>query len=321
MSKKRIMNRVIVLFLFVLLCILSLFIGVHSLSLKELIQISPVEWLVLSTTRLPRTISIILSGATLSLSGLLMQQITQNKFASPSTIGTTSSARLGLIFALLFFPRASLFNRALFAFGFAVLGTFLFTFILDKIQVKNPVIVPILGLLFGNTLSSFGTFIALQQGIVQDLSSWLQGNFSLVNSTNYQLIWLSMVSLVLIGLFAHSFSIMVLGKDVVTELGVSYQALRILGIVIIAIGTASVLLTVGQIPFVGLVIPNLVSLWKGDQFRENLFPVAIFGMIFLLLADILARVLIFPFEIPVSVIVGILGSLLFIYLLIRGERS
>lgn len=321
MTNKRNLNRVTALLLLILLSILSLFIGVHSLSLKELIQISPVEWLVLSTTRLPRTISVILSGATLSLSGLLMQQITQNKFASPSTIGTTSSARLGLIFALLFFPSATLLNRAIFAFGFAVLGTLLFIFLLDQIHIKNPVIVPIIGLLFGNTIASFGTFLALQQGIVQDLSSWLQGNFSLINSTNYHLIWLSIVSLILISLFVHSFSIMVLGKDVATELGVSYQALRILGIVIIAIGSTSVLLTVGQIPFVGLVIPNLVSIWKGDQFRENLFPVAVFGMIFLLLADIISRVLIFPFEIPVSVIVGMLGSVLFIYLLLRGEIS
>ena len=255
----------------------------------------------------------------MSLSGLLMQQITQNKFASPSTTGTTASARLGLIMAVILFPRATLFHRSILAFSFAVAGTLFFTVLIDRIQVRNSVIIPVLGLMYGNVISSFGTYLALQKGIIQDISSWLQGNFSLLNSSNYQLILFSLFTLIFIGVFSQYFSIMALGRDLVTELGVSFHALRLLGIGLIAIGTASVLLTVGQIPFVGIVIPNLVSLRNGDQFKNNILPVSIFGIIFLLVCDILARIIIFPFEIPVSVIVGILGSFLFLYLLLRGE--
>lgn len=96
----------------------SIFVGVSELSPSHLFQTESIEWKVLVTTRVPRTISIVIAGATLSLSGLLMQQLTQNKFTSPSTVGTMQSARLGLILSLLFFPKASIFNRALFSFGF-----------------------------------------------------------------------------------------------------------------------------------------------------------------------------------------------------------
>lgn len=320
MTYKPTFKRFVALFLFIGLSILSLFVGVNSVSVCELFHSDSLGWVILRTTRLPRTISIILSGATLSLSGLLMQQLTQNKFTSPATVGTNASARLGLILALMLYPKTSLLNRAVFAFIFAVTGTLVFIALMDRVRIKNSIVVPILGLMLGNVVSSFGTYIAFELDIVQDISSWLQGNFSLLDSTNYQLIFFSLISFFFIVIFAHYFSIMALGQDLVTELGISYQTFRLIGIVLIALGSASVLLTVGNISFVGIVIPNLVSLRYGDHFKKNIFSVCVFGMIFLLCADILARVLIFPFEIPVSVIVGILGSVCFIFLIFRGER-
>lgn len=321
MNKKIINNRLIMCLLLASLSILSLFVGVNTLTIKQLMQADTLDWLILLSTRLPRTISIILAGATLSLSGLLMQQLTQNKFTSPSTTGTISSARLGLILALLFYPNASTLNRAIFAFVFAIVGTFMFTFLIDRIQAKNPIVVPIVGLMFGNVISSFGTYLALEWEIVQNVSAWLQGNFSLLHSSNFQLIYLSLISLAAIYFFSHYFSVMGLGKDLVTELGISFNNFRLIGIILIALGSASVLLTVGNIPFVGIVIPNLVSIRNGDHFKNNLFLVSTCGIIFLLVADILARMVIFPFEIPVSIIVGVLGSFLFLFLLFRGELT
>ena len=321
MSIKEANKRIIPVLLILGLTVLSLFIGVNSVSVREVFHNGSLDRVILMTTRLPRTISILLSGATLSISGLLMQQLTQNKFTSPSTVGTTASARLGLIVALIFFPKASLLNRGLFAFVFAFIGTMLFVTLIDRVRIKNGIVVPILGLMLGNVISSFGTYLAFDLDVVQDVSSWLQGNFSLVDSTNYQLIFFSLISLFFIITFAHYFSIMALGQDLVTELGISYTTFRLIGIILVALGSASVLLTVGNIPFIGIVIPNLVSLRYGDHFKKNIYPVGAFGMVFLLCADILARVLIFPFEIPVSVLVGILGSICFIYLLFRGERG
>ncbi|HZK47136.1 MAG TPA: iron chelate uptake ABC transporter family permease subunit [Atopostipes sp.] len=104
------------------------------------------------------------------------------------------------------------------------------------------------------------------------------------------------MSLFFIITHAHYFSIKALGHDLVTGLGISSPTFRLIGIILVALGSASVLLTVGNIPFIGIVIPNLVSLRYGDYFKKTIFPGGAFGMIFLLCADILARVLIFPFE-------------------------
>lgn len=299
----------------------SIFIGVNELSILNLFQADSIERKVLFTTRVPRTISIVIAGSTLSLSGLLMQQLTQNKFTSPSSVGTMQSARLGLILSLLFFPKASIFNRALFSFGFAILGTFIFLTLLHVIRAKHSILVPIVGIMFGNVISSLGTYFALQWDVVQSLNAWLQGSFSLVHLGNYQLIYISLLSILGMSLGAHYFSVIGLGEDLAIQLGAAYERALFMGILLISLGTSVVLLTVGNIPFIGLVVPNLVSVYRGDYFRNNIFYVTIFGAIFLLISDILARIIIFPYEIPVSVIVGIIGSILFIYLLLKGEWS
>lgn len=260
MSRKLVVKRTETMILVVGLTLYSLFVGVNSMTVRELFRNDSLDRVILMTSRLPRTISILLSGATLSISGLLMQQLTQNKFTSPSTVGTTASARLGLILALIFFPKASLSSRGLFAFVFAFIGTMLFVALIDRVRIKNGIVVPILGLMLGNVVSSFGTYLAFDLDVVQDVSSWMQGNFSLVDSTNYQLIFFLLISLFFIITFAHYFSIKALGHDLVTGLGISYPTFRLIGIV----------------------IPNLVSLRYGDHFKKNIFPVGAFGMIFLL---------------------------------------
>lgn len=297
----------------------SIFVGVSELSPSHLFQTESIEWKVLVTTRVPRTISIVIAGATLSLSGLLMQQLTQNKFTSPSTVGTMQSARLGLILSLLFFPKASIFNRALFSFGFAIIGTFIFLGLLRVIRANHSIFVPIVGIMLGNIISSLGTYFSLQWDIVQSVNAWLQGSFSLIHSANYQLIFVSLLSMLGMIIGAHYFSIVGLGENIAIQLGAAYERILLIGILFISLGTAVVLLTVGNIPFIGLVVPNLISLHKGDYFRRNIMDVTVYGAVFLLISDILARVIIYPYEIPVSVIVGIIGSALFIYLLLKGE--
>ena len=313
------MNKLFLVQLLLLFCVVSIFVGVNKISFLNLFDVHSTEWKILVTTRIPRTISLLLAGATLSLLGLLMQQLTQNKFTSPSTVGTTQSARLGLILSVFFFPQASVIHRAGFAFVFAILGTITFIGLLNRIQARNSIVVPIVGIVFGNVLSSFGTYLALQWDIIQNLSAWLQGNFSLIHSENFQLLLFALFAMVGILLGAHYFSVIGLGKDLAVQLGIAYKKVMAIGIFLIAIGSAAVLLTVGNIPFLGIVIPNLISLTKGDYFKDNIFFVAIYGALFLLICDILARLILYPCEISVSVIVGILGSIFFIYLLFVGE--
>ncbi|MFZ2670883.1 MAG: iron chelate uptake ABC transporter family permease subunit, partial [Enterococcus aquimarinus] len=106
-----------------------------------------------------------------------------------------------------------------------------------------------------------------------------------------------------------------------TNLGLNHQRLQWIVFALVALGSSSVLLMVGAIPFLGVVVPNLVSLFYGDHFKNTMGLTAIFGAIFLLVCDIIARVLIAPYEIPVSVVVGVIGGALFLFLLMRRRQA
>lgn len=309
------------LFLLGLFSILSVFVGVHSMSVTNLRNLNEVQHIVLFSTRIPRTVSLILAGSTLSVSGLLMQHMTQNRFVSPSTAGTMASARLGVIISIIFFSQASVIHKTLIAFVFAVVGTLLFTSFLRTIRLKKTIMVPLVGIMFGNIISSLSSYLAVQYEVVQNASSWLQGNFALISSKNYQLLFLTLPVLIVISCFAHYFTIMGLGKEMSSDLGISYPTFEIMGIVLVSLATASVILTVGSIPFVGIVVPNVISLKKGDHFGKIVVPTALLGALFLIVTDIFSRLVIFPYELPISIVISVIGSLLFLYLLLRGENK
>ena len=108
-----------------------------------------------------RTLSLIIAGSTMSISGLIMQQLTQNKFVAPSVAGTTDSARLGILVAMLFFPTAPFLYRTAIAFIFALSGTLLFLALIRLLPSKNQVMVPLVGVMFGNILGSIATFLPI----------------------------------------------------------------------------------------------------------------------------------------------------------------
>lgn len=289
--------------------------------LQALFQGDSQQWLILATTRVPRTVSLILAGATMSICGLIMQQLTQNKFVSPTTAGTMDSARLGILLVMLFLPNASTTVRTLAAFIFAFLGTMVFLGLSRLLPTKEPIFLPLLGVMFGNIVGSVATFFAYQFQLIQNMSSWLQGNFSLVAKGSYELLYLTIPLFLVIYLFAYYFTIVGLGEDVAINLGVNYRLIQTLGIGLVAAASGLVLIMVGTVPFLGVIVPNIVSLIYGDHVKQNLWITAVSGSLFLMVCDILSRIVIAPYEIPVSLTVGILGSLIFIYLLVGRKRA
>ncbi|MDT2612889.1 ABC transporter permease [Enterococcus dongliensis] len=310
-----------IFFTLFLLSALSLFIGVKDLMLQALLQGDAQQWLILLTTRLPRTISLILAGATMSICGLIMQHLTQNKFVSPTTAGTMDSARLGILLVMLFLPNASTTVRTFSAFVFAFLGTMVFLGLSRLLPTKDPIFLPLLGVMFGNIVGSVATFFAYQFQLIQNMSSWLQGNFSLVTKGSYELLYLTIPLFFIIYFFAYFFTIVGLGEDVAISLGIHYQLTQLAGIGLVAAASGLVLIMVGSVPFLGVIIPNIVSLIYGDHVKQNLWITALSGSLFLMTCDILSRVVIAPYEVPVSLTVGILGSLIFIYLLVRRKHG
>lgn len=274
----------------------------------------------LLATRFPRTICLVLVGATSSICGLIMQHLTQNKFVSSTTAGTMDSARLGILVVMLFLPNASLWIRSATAFLFAFAGTLLFLSFAQFFPQKNQLMLPLIGVMLGNIIGSAATFFAYQFQLVQNMSSWLQGNFATVMRGNYELLYVTIPLLLILSFFAYQFTIVGLGESFAVNLGMNYRNMQLLGIGLVSLASAITLIMVGTIPFLGVIIPNITAKLYGDQVHKTLGITAIFGSIFLLICDMIARLVIFPYEIPVSVIVGIIGGLIFLYLLVRGRK-
>lgn len=208
-------------------------------------------------------------------------------------------------------------QQMLVAFVFSLLGTFIFMKLLDKIKFKDPVFIPLVGLMFGSIVSSITTFFAYQNDLIQNMSSWLQGNFALVIQGNYELLYISLPLVIIAYLFADRFTIAGMGEDFSTNLGLNHRRIVNLGLIIVALITAVVLITIGMIPFLGLIVPNIVSIYQGDHLKNSLPHTAILGALFLLACDILGRLIIFPYEIAIGVMVGVIGSFIFLYLVMR----
>ncbi len=272
-------------------------------------------WEIFLISRLPRLLAILCTGVGMSVAGLIMQQLCSNKFVSPTTGATISSAQFGILLALLFMPTSTLWTRAFFAFAAAVLGTWIFVWFIQRLQFKDVVMVPLVGIMFGNVIGGMTTYLAYKYEMTQALSSWLVGHFSLVLKGRYEIVWLTVPMVVLAFLFANHFNIVGMGKDFSQNLGVSYNLVLFAGLTIAAMITASIVVVVGAISYIGLIVPNVVAMYKGDKIRGTLVDTALFGAIFVLVCDMIGRVVIFPYELPIELIVGVLGSLIFIALL------
>jgi len=305
----------------ILLSFASLFIGVIHLSPADLFGLTTRKAQVLMISRIPRLISILLSGMSMSLCGLIMQQLSQNKFVSPTTAGTLDSARLGILISLLLFTSATPLVKMTIAFLFALLGTYAFTQILERVRFKDAVFIPLVGLMFGNIIGSISTFIAYRYDLIQNISAWLMGDFSLIIQGRYELLYAVIPSLILAYLYANRFTIAGMGEEIATTLGLNYRQVVLVGLAIVALATASVVLTVGTLPFLGLIVPNLISIYRGDHLQRNLFATALLGAIIVLACDIAGRLIIYPYEIPINVTLGVLGSATFIYLIVRHQRA
>ncbi|EAI3219514.1 TPA: ABC transporter permease [Campylobacter coli] len=316
---KHLFSLNILLILLVVFGIISLFIGVIRINLDDIFSLSTTQLEIILLTRIPRLIAILLTGMSLSICGLIMQQLTQNKFVSPTTAGTIDCAKFGILISLIFFTGASFFTQTIIASVFALLGSFIFIQILRKIKLKDVIFVPLIGLMFGGIINAITTFFAYALNYIQNIQGWLQGSMANVMQGNYELLYISLPLFILAYFLAHKITIAGMGEDLALNLGVSYNTILFLGLIIVSIITSVVIVSIGVIPFLGLIIPNLVAIYRGDNLKKNLIYIALCGALFLLICDIISRLVIFPFEMPLSITTGVLGSLIFIFLLLKRK--
>nr|WP_304284990.1 ABC transporter permease [Clostridium paraputrificum] len=315
------MKKKYLVIILVILSILSLFVGVTDIKLGDIFALDSTKIEILLTSRVPRLISIVVAGIGLSISGLIMQQISRNKFVSPTTAATVDFAKLGILASMLVFSSATTMQKMIISFSFSLVGTMIFMKMTKAIKFKNIIFIPLLGMMLGKVVNSITTFFAYKYDLIQNLSSWMEGDLSMIMKGNYELLYLSIPVVVIAFLYANKFTVAGMGEDFATNLGLKYNSVVNIGLIIVAVISAVTIITVGNIPFLGLIVPNIVSLYLGDNLKNSLYHTALLGPIFLLACDIFGRIVIFPFEISIGTTVGVIGSAIFLYMIIRRSGN
>jgi len=306
--------------MFILLSTLSLMIGSFAdVSLSTLLAGDEMALQVFWISRVPRTIAIILSAAGLSVAGLIMQAISRNKFMSPETSGAIDAAALGLLFAFIFLPPQSGIMQTLFAFVFSLLSTMLFVTIISKLKIREVVYIPLLGLMHGGLIGAVSTAIAFRFEAFQMLNAFNLASFARLG--HFEMIYIVVIPLAFTVLYATKFSIIGLGADFAKNLGVNYNRVVFLGLITISLISAAVFVSVGPLPFIGLIIPNMATSFYGDNLKKSILDLMIFGAVFVLICDITGRLVMYPAEMSVSVTVSVVGGIIFIIYLFRGMSS
>ena len=305
---------VLAIIIVVILGVISLFTGVYEITQQD------DGWEMFFITRVPRTAALMLTGAAMAMCGLVMQLITQNRLVEPTTTGTIEWAGLGLIFVYLMFPAPSLAARMTGAIIFSFIGTMIFFLFLRQVKLRSSLIVPIIGIMLGAVISAISTFVGLVFQMTQNIETWFVGSFANVQIGRYEFLWLIVRVAIVIFLYADRLTLAALGEDVTKSLGVNYNLIVLIGTGLIAIAVGIVAAVIGNLPFLGLIVPNIVSMFRGDDLRSNLPWVCVIGMGTLIASDIISRTIIKPFEVPVYLILGTVGAIVFIAILLRRRR-
>lgn len=304
------------------LALWSLSVGVSDVSWNTLWSDQEDDMVaqVLLYSRVPRTLALVLAGSSMAVAGLLMQMLARNHFVEPSTVGTVESASLGMLMVALWAPGWSVWAKMGVSALMALAGTALFLAVLSRVKLRSAWIVPLVGLVLAGVIDAGATFFAYQHDMIQSLRAWSHGDFSVVVDGRYEMLWLSLGTTLLACLAADRFTVAGLGESFATNLGLNYRRLVWQGLVVVAIVTACVVVTVGSIPFVGLIVPNVVRLLLGDNVRRSVLWVALAGAALTLLCDLVGRLVIAPYEIPVGTVMGVVGSALFLVLIVRRKQ-
>lgn len=300
--------------LVLILGIISLFTGVYDISNQA------DGWDMFFITRVPRTAALMLTGAAMAMAGLVTQLLTQNRLVEPTTTGTIEWAGLGLMLVYLLVPGPSLVMRMTGAILFSFVGTMVFFLFLRRVRLRSSLIVPIVGMMLGAVISAVSTFVGLVFQMTQSIETWFVGSFAPVQIGRYEYLWLIILINIIIFFYADRLTLAGLGEDIATSVGANYNRIVLIGTGLISAAVGIVAAVIGNLPFLGLIVPNIVSMIRGDDLKTNLPWVCLLGMGAITLCDILSRTLIMPFEVPVSMILGTAGSVIFILILLKQRR-
>lgn len=314
------------LVLMIILIYVSLSEGSSNIKVSEIIQtIFYGEDLgaasqIINYVRIPRTVSAILAGCGLAVSGLILQSVLNNALASPTIIGVNSGAGLFTALAIAFFP-ANINIMPIAAFSGAFLATLIVYIVARKTGASRSTIV-LAGIAISSLIGAMtDTILILFPDTIIDRTSFVIGGLSGVTMDKLKMPGvIIVVSLILAFIFSYDLNVLSLGDNTSKSLGLNVNVCRFIFIILSSLLSGSVISFAGLLGFIGLIVPHICRIIVGYDNRILMPTCALLGSSFALFCDILARTLFAPYEVPVGIIMSFLGSPFFIYLLLNHRR-
>lgn len=323
-NKLKVLIILMSLVLLGVLIIVTIGVGSVSISVKEIIDTflgngNEINESIIMDMRLPRIIIAVFVGAGLSISGALLQSIMNNPLADPGITGVSSGASLLAITVMLYFPKLH-GVLPLMAFLGAIVACMM-VFILSWDKGLNPMRVILSGVAVNAVFVGATSLLSiLNSDKIQGILLWINGSIAYKGWTEVKyLVPYSVIGIILALLCAKGANLLALGDDVATNLGVNVTKTRFL-VALVAVFLAGVSTSVvGIIGFIGLIVPHICRLILGYDYKYLIPMSAIMGGILLLLADTLARFVARPVELPVGILMAMLGGPFFLFLLRRRK--
>ena len=327
-------NQLLVVLVLILpvVAVVSVLVGPTDITIASIFHPNqyPQDWLILREIRFPRLLLTAMIGAVLATSGAVLQGLFRNPLADPSLIGVTAGASVGASFSILI--GASFAGSTLGGLTFTALGAFvggaLAVWLVYRLStgsrgtsVSTMLLVGIAVTVLGAALNNLMNFIADNE-LLRRMSLWQMGNLDLANWHRVQLCMpVLAVFFLLLRKQATRLNLLLLGESEARHLGIDVNGMKRRLIFMTALGVGACTALAGTIAFVGLIVPHLVRLLIGPDHRSLLPASALFGAILLVAADVLARIVLAPVELPVGIITAFLGVPFFLALLIKQRRS
>lgn len=316
--------------LIVVVTLMSISMGTKSIALETIIDAiirydkENVDHQIIWTGRVPRALAVLFVGAFLATAGAIMQGVTRNFLASPSIMGVTDGSAFFITLAFVFLPGISSFNLVLLSMlGSLFGGALVFGFASIIKNGLSPVRLAIIGTVIGTFISSIGTAIAMYRQISQTITMWYNSKVHMVEmELIYLCVPIGMIGLILAISLARAVTITALGENVAVGLGQNTRIVKLLSMLAVAILTGTAVALVGKIAFVGLIVPHIVRMLVGVDYRVIIPCSAVMGAFFLSGCDLISRYINFPFETPIGVVTALIGVPFFLYLIRRkgGEK-
>ena len=308
------------IFAVAMLLLIDILIGMSHIGIKEIID-SIINYsgskqdLIIRTVRLPRVLLCILIGASMAISGLIMQNLTRNPLASPQILGINSGATLSVVVIMVFFPLLGYKAKILGAFlGAGVIG--LFVHVIGTVKNLSPLKITLVGISIQLFLSSITKSIMLfNESKTSDLVFWMIGGVHHAQFIHIMAIlpWF-ILSIVLTILISNSMDTLKMGDSVAISLGENVKLTKTVATIVVILLSSSSVAIAGPISFVGLITPHIISKLGGRNFRQNFILCGIYGANLLLLSDIISKLLKYPYESPVGIVTSFIGAVFYIFL-------